>query len=404
MLSLGQQQGEITSLDSTEKLELSPRLDDYSIDQSPTPIQDDPPSLTLDSDSYLTPLTPDLPSESFSPFLTASRLVLNTEAPQQAPRLGLTNSKSADEASPLVGLGILGMTRKDDSSRAFDGLGIVHVRSSPWRSRRPFDASDSSGNFDSAVHIQPDDLDDDNSRISDTFLHDLESFFLARDSTDGGGPTLDFIVEEPKFTDVDGEEGFLAPHMSTPKRIFKTAVSLTPRTPSRPPSNLCATISGPNLRRSTSTTLAVPLVATLPRSSTTSSCSALTRSSSLSPSGSLGISTLGSSQGSAGFARSTCSAFNKPQRDRIYSSPFPSRTNDSRGAVPTVSPARNLTVSVSMGPASGGGGLSMGNRSLQSHSVRDLSVVGTISSDLKKKAPVPQALSASASSFSLKCR
>lgn len=160
-------------------------------------------------------------------------------------------------------------------------------------------------------------------------------------------------------------------------------MSLTPR--------LCATISGPNMQTSTSTTLAVPLDATLPRSATTS-CSA---SSSLSPSGSFGLSTSSSAEGSTGFVRSTCSAF-KSQRDRIYSSPFPSRARrqslDNHGAVPSVSPsasARNLTVSVSMGPgpsASGSsGGLSMGNRSLQSHSVRDLSVVGTISSDLKKK-------------------
>ena len=395
-----QEQGGATSLDFIEEIDQSPCLDGNSIDQHGTPIQDDPPSLTLDSttifdpdvtESYLTPLAPDLPYESFSPFLTASRHVLDL----QASRLGLTNSKSTDETSPLFGLGILGLTRKGDPSREFDGLGTVHVQSSPWRSRPSiFEASSSSGN-DSAVHIQPEDPDGD---ISDTFLHDLETFFLTRDSTDSCGPILDFIVEEPKSMDAYGKEDFLAvlsPQMSTPKKKnskgIKTAMSLTPRRPSRPPSNLCAIISGPNMQTSTSTTLAVPLDATLPRSATTS-CSA---SSSLSPSGSFGLSTSSSTEGSTGFVRSTCSAF-KSQRDRIYSSPFPSRARrqslDNHGAVPSVSPsasARNLTVSVSMGPgpsASGSsGGLSMGNRSLQSHSVRDLSVVGTISSDLKKK-------------------
>jgi hypothetical protein len=389
-----QEQGGATSLDFIENIEQSPRLDGNSIDRHGTSIQDDPPSLTLDSttifdpdvtDSYLTPLTPDLPYESFSPFLTASRHVLDS----QASRLGLTNSKSTDETTPLFGLGIFGLTRKGDPSREFDGLGIVHVRSSPWRSRLPiFEASSSSGN-DSAVHIQPEDPDGD---ISDTFLHDLETFFLTRDSADGCGPILDFIVEEPKSMDASGKEDFLAvlsPQMSTPKKKIskgiKTAMSLTPRRPSRTPSNLCATISGPNLQTSTSTTLAVPLDATLPLSSTTSCCSA----SSLSPSGSFGLSTSGSAEGSAGFIRSTCSAF-KSQRDRIYSSPFPSRarrqSHGNHGAVPSVSPsasARNLTVSVSMGPGpsasgSSGGGLSMGKRSLQSHTVR---------SDLKKEVP-----------------
>ena len=383
-----QEQGGATSLDSIEKSDQSPRLGGNSIDQHGTPIQDDLPNLTLDSttifdpdvtESYFTPLTPDLPSESFLPFLTASRHVLD----------GLTSSKSTDETSPLFGLGILGITRKDDPSREFDGLGVVRVRPSPWRSMQPtFEATGVSGN-DSAVDIQPEDPDGD---ISDTFLHDLEAFFLNRDSTDGCGPILDFTVEEPKSMDTTGKEEclpVLSPQMSTPKKTCsKGGMSLTPRRPSLPPPNLCAT----NLRTSTSaSTLAVPLDAILPAHSSTTSLFSLP--SSLSPSGSFGLSTSGSAQGSAGSVRSTCSAFKSPQRDRICSSPFPSRvrrrqSHDNHGAVSPVSPsasATNLTVSVSMGPSpSVSGGLSMGNRSLQSHSVRDLSVVRTISSDLKK--------------------
>lgn len=212
--------------------------------------------------------------------------------------------------------------------------------------------------------------------ISETFLHDLEAFFLVRDSkpaTDG-----------PAF-DMD-------PVHSTPSKQIKHASSLTPRRLSRPPSNLCSTVSGP--------TCSTPL----PRSVSASTCYALT-SSSLSPPGCLGASSSIPASSGPAFIRRTCSAFKLRGRHLGSASPltagttnsgskscspFPSRT---RAPVLTALPG-NVTVSVSMGPsASSRGGI--GNRSLQSHSVRDLSVVGTISSDMKKRIPVSRSGSSS---------
>lgn len=341
-------------------------------------------------------LTPDLPSRSFSPLLR-SRPAWDEEASQF--RVGL-DSKTANEP---IGLGIYGLTRQEDPSHIFDGLGIIRLQSSPWSSRLESNRLKFSGN-DSAVDTQPEDLDDF-SCLSQTFLHDLEAVFLVNDLADDCEPSVEIIVEEAKSAE-EGPLSVLYPRTSTPKKVFaeqeKNALSLTARRPSRPPSNICATVSGPNLRGSTSTSLAAPLVA-FPRSAPLSS----------SPSGTAKISNSASAQGSSAFVRSTCTLKSPSQRNRVFSSPFPSRTrqslcdNQAFGSSSGVSPstsARNLTVSVSMGPGpsgSGGGDLSLGYRSLQSHSVRDLSVVGTISSDLKK---VPVPMSRSGSSSGLKGR
>ncbi|KAF8622433.1 hypothetical protein AX15_007017 [Amanita polypyramis BW_CC] len=358
----------------TEIPETTPR---QIIDQFPTDsyiLEEDPyyPCTTtteiddLDHDSSSTSLSEssvafDLPPESFSPLLRANRLTLDADISQQSSRLGLVTSDGTG-LPHLFGLGIYDLTRKEDPSHAFDGLGTIHIQSSPWRSS-PFNDS---GVVHVRVPLPSDSHDGGDSHLSDTFLHDLEAFFLVRDSKKPamGEPTFEIT-----------SEGMDPVQMSTPKSFAKRvkhALSLAPRRPSHPPSNLYATVSGPNLR---TPTCSAPVI---PRSATTSTCRAPNSPGSLGPSGS-SSSGLGST-----FIRKTCSAF------RLRSRP----------SVPVISP-RNVTVSVSMGPDAGSSakGSGMGNRSLQNHSVRDLSVAGTISSDLKKRVPVSVSMSRSSSSL-----
>ncbi|KAF8351694.1 hypothetical protein F5887DRAFT_912390, partial [Amanita rubescens] len=198
---------EQTALPSSEGIEPSAVSGDHVVDRAPL-VSDDSPSLTLDMtttllesgdlDAFKFNLTPDLPSEPLSPLLLMTRSTLDEEASRFY--VGLTNGKTIDEPSLPIGLGIYGLKRQEDPSHIFDGLGIIRLQSSPWSSRLESNGPNFSGN-DSAVHTQPEDLDD-HSCLSQTFLHDLEAFFLVKDLADDCGPTVEIIVEEPESAEV----------------------------------------------------------------------------------------------------------------------------------------------------------------------------------------------------------
>ncbi|KAK2465835.1 hypothetical protein APHAL10511_001476 [Amanita phalloides] len=197
----------------------APRLDPIARCVTPPSV----PNLTLDISTMINtsstsspPSTPGLPSISFSPLLRATRLALDADASRKASLFGLATATptAGKEASPLFGLGIFDVSRKEDCSHAFDGLGIVRIQSSPWRPK----SKTSPVKYGDEFLEEHGDGDQDCNHISETFLHDLEAFFLVRDFTpSSSGPlsfsnhcsgdehmTFDNIIEEPTTESGEG--------------------------------------------------------------------------------------------------------------------------------------------------------------------------------------------------------
>jgi len=150
-------------------------------------------------------------------------------------------------------LGILGLTRKDDSLHAFDGLGVVHIQST-------------------IENGQGDDREDE-CNLSQTFSHDLEGFFLAKNitpSSNGEGATIrveeaadgdvytPMVEEQASFTQLAPISPVSTTITPTPKTSFTSRIKEVFRPFGLEPSR----------------------TATLPRSSTTSSLPSTASSSS----------------------------------------------------------------------------------------------------------------------------
>lgn len=362
----------------------------------------------------------DLPSESFSPLLRQSRRTLDMAYGPSSP---------SGSGSPLRGLGLFNLTRNDDASRPFDGLGVVRVRS--------------------CHQLAEDEGQEDEDELSPTFLRDLEAYFLVKDF---GQP-----IETPMIRVEDS----LTPTMEEQP----VAPPATPVTPSPTRGSLTSKIKhalrprGPSAPSPAAVTSGLAMTTT-PRSLTTSALpTSISTASSTTFSASTSTSSTTSVSSTSSFIRRTCSAFRsqyslnalraeyaaqtgspgenaststssvKRTRSGVCS---PNKSEDSKRTglssflqpvdrasqpVPVIGPTRKVSVSVSMGegvtpvtpvltiPITPRTGLmgpmtpitpmrSGGKRSLQTHSVRDskdwkdvrdLSVLGTISSGLKKR-------------------
>ncbi|KIL56247.1 hypothetical protein M378DRAFT_17260 [Amanita muscaria Koide BX008] len=359
----------------------------------------------------------DLPSESSSPLLRQSRRTLD---------MAYGSSSPSGSDSPLRGLGLFNLTRNDDASRPFDGLGVVRVRSGRQRTEE--------------------EGQEDEDELSPTFLRDLEAYFLVKDFC------------QPIETPMIRVDDSLTPTMEEQP----VAPPATPVTPSPTRGSLTSKIKHALRPRGPSAPAATSGLAmtTIPRSLTTSALpTSISTASSTTVSVSTSTSSTTSVSSTSSFIRRTCSAFRSQYSLNALRAEYaaqtgspgknagtstssvtrtrsgvcsPNKSEDSKRTglssflqpvdrasqpVPVIGPTRKVSVSVCMGegvtpvtpvsttPITPRTGLmgpmtpitpmrSGGKRSLQTHSVRDskdwkdvrdLSVLGTISSGLKKR-------------------
>ncbi|KAF8623171.1 hypothetical protein AX17_007527 [Amanita inopinata Kibby_2008] len=322
-------------------------------------------------------LIADLPSESFTPLLLSNRQLLDASR-------GRTTS-TAGSQSQLFGLGIYGLTGRDEKkSSAFDGLGVVrvHSHSSPWRS-----GNGGGGCVYGAVEGEE---EGDDMKLTETFLQELEAFFLFKNDlafSAGVAPALAPLVQiERVWFDDDADGCETGSDLATP-RVETTALSLrdgewVPRkerdieevssmTRAMVPAGLAGRVKRAlsGHRRNLSVSPA-PALASASLSMGTPLPMSMTASSS-----------------SSSFVRRTCSACHSGSNLNLAAQ---HKTPVTR-MLPSVS-SRNIGIGISISSSNSNNSHICSHKkictplsSFQSGSVRDLSSVGTISSDLKKR-------------------
>ncbi|PFH47325.1 hypothetical protein AMATHDRAFT_6876 [Amanita thiersii Skay4041] len=242
----------------------------------------------------------------------------------------LRSARQATGASDgkILGLGICNIKRKDDSC-AFDGLGVVHVHSTPWKTSL---GSVYINDYDEEVGPEEPGLQEDEYQLSETFLKDLETHFLSRLLSTSAVVNTQTAI---RVSNDDNDKGSGTPRTNTPT---VTAI--------------------PNFAHHIKRVFN-------PRSKQPSATSSPRR-------GGVGTS-LSQSSSTSSFVRRTCSALHSRSNSNSTRSTSPWRTPNNSN-VPPSSSGRSFNSEKEPKVIA----LNLG-------SVRDLSNVGTISSDLKKR-------------------